>query len=441
MTKLAIVDEIRNNSDLLSLPQALSEVLREMNKPDFSSEALAAIILKDPSLTARILKLANSSFYHRAARITTVHQAVQLLGETTVKCLALSTSVFRPEEIEAASGIEAKTYFSKILTVAAAAEKLAGKISYKATEEAFIAGLLHDIGTMFFLYRHPDQYRKIFKKQTKASNLLEAEVEIFGIDHCEVGYHLATKWRLPEQIADGIKYHHSPGAPEDHPITNILRLASLLTTDTADGFEADVEERLARVNQVAGCLSLSKDDVDVISFSLLSWTATVAEYLGVDIGDLEEMLTRANREIWHTYLMVENLFKERQELTRRLLKEERSRGALESKNIAIATLSHYLNNAAMAVYGRSQLMRMQIDKGKEQKLIKDLPSALDVIDRSIKKIVAVLAEIRDISPVDEVEFLNMSKAMNIDDRIKSRLAKMEKESGLVLPEEAETLVE
>jgi len=139
--------------------------------------------------------------------------------------------------------------------------------------------------------------------------------------------------------------------------------------------------------------------------------------------------------------MVENLFKERQDLSRKLLKEERARGAMESKNIAIATLSHYLNNAAMAIYGRSQLMRMLHGKGDTEKIMKNFEGNLDVIDRSIKKITAVVQEIKDISPIDKVEFYNMSQALNIDDRIEKRLNEMESESSLVLPDEAMNYVE
>ncbi len=96
MKKISIVDQIRRDSDLLSLPQVLSEVLKEVGKEDFSANKLADIILKDPSLTSRVLKMSNSSFYQRFAEIKTVHQAISVLGATTVKCLALSTSVFRP---------------------------------------------------------------------------------------------------------------------------------------------------------------------------------------------------------------------------------------------------------------------------------------------------------------------------------------------------------
>ncbi|MBN1211952.1 MAG: HDOD domain-containing protein [candidate division Zixibacteria bacterium] len=437
MEKIAVIDKIRKSNELLSLPQAISEILKEMNKPDFSADTLSQIILKDPSLTSRILKLANSPFYHRMAQITNVNQAVQILGVTTVKCLALSSSILNPEKIEKTSGVDTKVYFTSILTVATAAEKIARAVSYDAPDEAFIAGLLHDIGTMFFLHYYPERYRMIVEQKVRAKNLIDAELEVFEVNHAEVGYHLAQRWQLPEYITNGIREHHSfANLDNKETIENIIKLASLLANNNSSGFVMDLEERLDKINQISGVLGLKKEQVDLISSSLISYTIKQADYLGVDIGDIEEMITRANKEIWQTYLMVENLFKERQSLSRKLLNEERARGAIESKNIAIATLSHYLNNAAMAIYGRSQLMRMLYEKGKTDKVIEDLDSALNIIDKSIKKITAVVSEIKEISPIDKIEFYNMSQALNIDDRIEKRMQEMEKESSLVLPDEA-----
>jgi two-component system cell cycle response regulator len=441
MNELTILDEIQHSSDLLSLPQSLSEILGEMEKPDFSAEQLANIILKDPALTGRILKLANSSFYHRFSRITTVHQAVQLLGVVTVKCLALSSSVFHPAKVKKDSGVDPRDYFSKVLTVAAAAEKIAQKTGYKAPEEAFIAGLLHDVGTMFFLHHYPDRYRMVFSGTTAAGNLLDAEKEVFNTTHTEVGYHLASRWRLPKQLTEAIRSHHMLTHPDDPDLSNILRLATLIATGNDSLYGEDIEGRMSRIRQAADCLGLTNEDIDAISISLLSWTVSVAEYLGIDIGNIEDMLARANQEIWRTYLIVENLFKERQELTRRLLEEERAKGAIESRNVAMATLSHYINNATMAIYGRSQLLRMKLDKNDVDGLLEKLPEALDVIDRSIKKTVAVLAEIKDISVLDEVNLSSTSRAMNIDDRVATRLESLENDHGLVMPFEVESALD
>lgn len=437
MDKLSIVEHIRGGSDLLSLPQAISELLSEMEKPSFSAETLSKIVLKDPSLTSRILKMANSTYYHRFAEIRTVHQAVVLLGVTTVKCLALSSSILNPGRVEQKSGVDTRAFFTYIFTVAAAAEKIAKATGFKAPEEAFIGGLLHDIGILFFLDHHPNEYRKVIEKKIKAQHITDAEKTVFDIDHAEIGYHLAAKWRLPEHICTAIRDHHSFGnMKKDETFTNVIRLATLLAHNDTMGYINDLEERLSRISQLTELLDLNKEQVDEISSSLLAETVNVARYLGIDIGDIEDMLIKANKEIWHTYLMVENLFKERQELSRKLLQEERSKGAIESKNVALATLSHYLNNATMAIYGRTQIMRKYNDSGKSDQILEKLGANLDVMEQAIWKIAAVLAEMKEISPIDDIEYYNMSQAMNLDDRIRSRMDKLAAESGRTVPKDS-----
>ena len=158
MRKLAIIEQIRGNDRLLSLPQVLSEILEEIGKEDFTADSLAKIILKDPSLTSRILRMANSSYYPRLCETKTVQQAVSVLGVTTVKCLALSSSVFHPNRVAAESGVDPREFFAYTLSVASASERLAREATYSAPDEAFIAGLLHDIGILFLVHHHPADY-------------------------------------------------------------------------------------------------------------------------------------------------------------------------------------------------------------------------------------------------------------------------------------------
>lgn len=425
MTKISIIEEIRSNDQVLSLPQVLSEILEEVGKENYSADSLSKIILKDAAMTGKILKLANSSFYARFSKINTVHQAVGVLGVTTVKCMALSSSIFHTDKIARESGIAPKEFFGYVLAIATASEKIARAIEFKAPEEALIAGLLNDLGTMFFIHHHPAEYKKVLNSSNKYASLSDAEEDIFGIDHCEVGYHLAEVWRLPDYIVQSIKGHHKEAENKpQYVLQNVVRLAALLAQDSFSGYRLNMQERMDSIVLVSEMLGLSKENVDEISFSLLAGSIEMAEYLGLDIGNYEEMLAKANKEIWSSYLTIENLFKERRELSKKLLKEERNRGAIESKNIAMATLSHYVNNATMAIYGRSQIMRMFLERGKEKELVKQLPATLDIVDKAIIKIVAVLEEMRQISPIDKVEFYNVSNAMNIDERLEKRIAEM-----------------
>jgi hypothetical protein len=345
--------------------------------------------------------------------------------------------VFNADRISKAAYVNTKHLFADNLTVAVAAEKIAKAAGVKASDEVFIAGLLHDVGVLYFINHYPDQYQKIALKKVRASSVLAAEREVFGTDHCEVGYHLSIRWRLPVAICESIRDHHNcstlvPGASTP----NIIRLASLLGHASADDYGWDPVERMTRTNQLAQALNIAKDDIEQISVTLMTDALAAAEFLDTDIGSVEDLLMRANKEIWRTYLIVHNLFQERQELSQKLLKEERERGAIESKNIAIATLSHYVNNAAMAMYGRTQLLRQRLNRGDTARVLETLPASLDVIENAVRKTVAVIAEIKDISPIDDVEFYNMSQAMKLDDRIARRVKQLSEESGLVLPEDA-----
>ncbi len=437
MNKLQIAEQIANNEQILSMPQAISQLLNEAGKEDFSPDRLSKIILKDPAITGRILRLANSPFYQRFGQIKTVNQAVSILGVTTVKCLVLSSSVFNPDKIGKDSGLEPKKYFSYVMSVAAASEKLARLVNYQSAEEALIAGLLHDIGVLYLSHHYPQEYRKVLALQSPNCSLLKAEHQVFGTDHCEVGALLCELWHLPPYISASIAHHHAADDSNSAGVLEkIVQLAVVLSNDQSADTAQHLEQRIIRIQELSEQLKLQKEQVDTVSKTLAIASLEMANYVGVDIGNLDEMLGRANEEIWKSYLLIENLFKQRQELSQSLLDQERARGALQSKNVAMATLSHYVNNAVMAIFGRTQLLRMHMNRGNTEKMLTQLPGHLEVIDRSLKKIVAVLEEMKDISPIDQMEFYNMSEALSIDDRIETRMQKMSEESGLVLPEEA-----
>ncbi len=280
------------------------------------------------------------------------------------------------------------------------------------------------------MHNYPEQVSEIMHANSEGKNLIDVEKDTFGIDHTEISKAVAEAWQLPEDIVDAVGAHHQIEYNSENVIKPIVKLAVLLTKDRFTGFEIPLEERLFGIAELSKNLNLQQEQVDEISSSLLTDTMEFAEYLGVDIGNIEEMLITANQEIWKSYLCIENLFKERQELTKSLLDEERHRGAIESKNIAMATLSHYLNNAVMAIFGRTQLVRMHLAKDQKDIVMEKMPDMIDKIEMSVNKIVAVIEEMKEVSPIDQKKFDSMSKAINIDDRIESRLLRMNEDVEL-----------
>ncbi len=435
MDRTRILDQIRRERDLLSLPQVLSELLQAIDSSNLRSDLLANIILKDPALTGRLLRFANSAYYQRYSHPTNVHQAVQVLGFATVKCLALSSSIMNPTRFKYVSQMYPKAFYAGILSVAVAAEKVAHAAGMKATEEAFICGLLHDLGVLFFVHHHPRQYRDVITRTTTSDTLAEAENKIFGIDHTEVGRELARRWNLPAEFCAAIGSHHDCQSESNgKTLSTVLKLAVLLCHECVEAYDPDPIVKLHGIEKMRDALGLTSEQLESIISSLMTDTIKLSAFLDADIGTVDEILARANKEMWRSFLTVQNLFKERQELTRQLLLEERQRGAMESKNIAIATLSHYINNAAAGWYGHIQLLRQRIDRHEDERLAKDLPGSLAVMENAIKRILAVIAEIKEISPIDEVSFYNMSLAMNIDERVSKRLSTMSIDADIVASE-------
>ena len=206
-----------------------------------------------------------------------------------------------------------------------------------------------------------------------------------------------------------------------------IQLASLMNPEKFSGFGCVLEDRLARVNEAAENLELTRQQMDSITGRLMSSAIEAAEIMGVDIGSVEDLLINANQEIWKAYFTVEHLFKIRQDLNSQLLKEEHYRGALEARNAAMATLFHYINNAIMAISGRSQIIRHREQSGQFETLQKNLGKDLNVIDKSIQKIVAVLEEVKEISHIEDDKLNGCNEAINLDERLHQRISKMDKE--------------
>lgn len=436
MKELKYVEKLRSEESLLSLPQSLSQVLSMVGTDDYSMEDLSQVIMKDPGLTSRILKMANSSFYGHRSKISTLHQAVMMLGIMQVKCLALSASVFQTGLLESKYHIDFKDLFSHFISVAIGCKMLADTADCESQEEYFIAGLLHDIGLVFFIHHFPDDYGEVLEKAAQYPSLVEAERDLLGIDHAAIGKMLAEKWGFPEMLCRAIGEHHDvPETIDEIEMPHIVQMADLLSTNLSNDNPAQLEKRLAATNQLTKLMKIDRQRIDEISYSLLNKTISTAEYLGIDIGDPNEILGRANRELFNSFLTIENLFRERQDLSRRILIEERRSAVMETKNVAIATLSHYINNAVMAISGRAQLIKMLMENGaiidNEQKL----NPVVDVVEKSVRKIMAVLYELRELTNLEEMEKYSESKALNIDDRIKRRLLEMEGNPAAAPPEE------
>jgi len=434
-----ILGKIERDIDLLALPEAVVKIIELSASEDVNMETMADIISTEPALAGRLLKIANSPFYGLSSRVNSIHKAMMVLGMTTVKCLALSAAIFDPEKLSDDIKIDIKALYGNIISVATTCRKLAELCKFSAPEEAFLCGLLHDIGTLYLIHHYPKEYQNVLVRAGQSGSVIDEENNRFGGSHPWIGSMIAQKWHLPANIVSAIANHDSCRDGDTGTLDDIVRLAVALNRNNNPVSDQYIEDKITKLSVIPDRLGIKIEHLDEISTSIMKDAIKFAELIEVDIGDFETILTRANEEIFNTYLSIQKLFKERRELTSRILEEERERALLEARQVAVSTLSHYINNASMQVSGQAQVIRLYLNSKSPDEIVALMPRILDSIDEAVRKTVAVLEEISDLNIHDNVKYFEKSKIMNIDERIKQRMERLAKDKhGIVLPKEAES---
>lgn len=195
------------------LPNVCRELNNVLAKQDFSMRELANIVEKDPALCAKLLQLVNSSFFSIGRKLSTVQDAISYLGTTMLKNLVMSVSLWRTLE-EARP--EAVSRLQRVHTwcqrVAALSRKILSSSRVRA-EEAFVAGLLHNIGETLLIVYLPERYERATKESQKTGKPFhQVEKELYDVDHAELGAHLLDAWGLPFPVLEAVAFHHN--APE-----------------------------------------------------------------------------------------------------------------------------------------------------------------------------------------------------------------------------------
>lgn len=183
-----------------------------LEDPGVSAAELGKLLSADQGLTLRILRMANSAYYNFPRQIGTINLAIVVLGFETVKSLTLSISINDTvKNWKIHSDFDFRAYWRHSLDTALCARILAKNVNYKVPGEAFVAGLIHDVGKMLIARYFSPEFA-IIRNNTKSSvkPIYEIESEVLGADHAEIGGWLANRWNLPASIADAAACHHLP---------------------------------------------------------------------------------------------------------------------------------------------------------------------------------------------------------------------------------------
>ncbi len=227
-------DEILERiTSLPPLPAAIGRLLRLVNEPDVEFKEIAKTISLDQTLTAQLLRVANSAYYGFSQQVHSVQQATVILGRYALRNMALSLAMIRlRSHMKQAGPLTPEDFWRHGMAVACGARMLARHCRTVAAEEAFVAGLLHDIGKLVIVEYDRETYGDLLLKAQDGVNPLNLlEIETFGIDHAEIGAALCHHWGLPGIIAAGVAAHHGADTGADEAaleLADVVKLANTL---------------------------------------------------------------------------------------------------------------------------------------------------------------------------------------------------------------------
>ncbi len=322
MTALSPQDIISAIREIGTLPQTLTSVLQVVDNPDSGASEIAEVISKDTSLTSRVLKMVNSVQYGRTRHVSKVSEAVTVMGVNSIKVLALSSSLFniKPED-ELFDQLNIKRMWRHFIETASTARNIAEEIGYREPEEAFVAGILHDVGTIMMILFFKEEFMAVVNllKEQKLG-IIPIEEKLFGFNHCQVGQALAKSWKLPERVTFAILNHHNPDppdiVPEDTTLNNIVALADRIAMAPIDGYHPSIENDIMFIRATSKKLNLPAEAANRIRKTSLLQSIILCEFLELDIGDMMEVVTEANNRLAEMYFSLEQIIIERDALSR-----------------------------------------------------------------------------------------------------------------------------
>ena len=222
---------VKDVVNLVSLPEVYLRLNEMIDNPHCSTQELGEVIGQDPSLTARLLKMVNSSFFGFPQRVETVSRAVTVIGLQELRTLVAAAAAVHTFSKLPNQLVDMVSFWRHSVYCGVTARLLAKKCHVLHSERLFIAGLLHDIGHLIMYFKLPEiAHEAIMRAKVGAEPLVEVERELMGFDHADVGRALLVEWQLPQSLQDAVGYHHHPAQAKRHTLeAAIVSLADGIT--------------------------------------------------------------------------------------------------------------------------------------------------------------------------------------------------------------------
>ena len=236
--KTMIAYALQSVAGLATLPEVTSQIVRTVEDPRSNATTLQRIVSSDPALVTRVLKLVNSAFYGLPGQVASIERAIVMLGLNAVKNVAVAASLgqmFRGAQL--CEGFTAKDLWTHCLAVASAARDLCKQAKLPIADEAFLAGMVHDIGLLIALQVWPEKLREACDRARMATvEFCAIERDVIGVAHPELGAALCEKWKFPATCRAAAGLHHGGAGTAESPVVAIVAIADQLAVAGGFGF-------------------------------------------------------------------------------------------------------------------------------------------------------------------------------------------------------------
>ena len=258
--------------DLPPMPAVVIKIQQLLFDPNSTAQQIADFIETDQAIAAKVLKMANSTYYGMSGKVSSVHHAAVILGFKALGelCTIAAFSDFMGNKLPG-YGYHSDELWKHSLAVAGAAKLIAEKLDLQIVHEALTTGLIHDIGKLI-LDPYVLEQRETFDAFMQDGNqtFLEAEKHILGFDHAEIAADICNHWKFPESLTQAIRYHHCPSRSHGNQMAFILHLADYIAVLSGSGYDLD-EVLDIRDDGTEEFLDIHQKDIISISSSIIEY--------------------------------------------------------------------------------------------------------------------------------------------------------------------------
>lgn len=223
--------------EIPTLPAIYQKLFKMMQDPDVTASAIAEVISMDQALSVKILHLVNSAFYGYNKEIKTISRAVVILGFRAVRSAALAISVFDFFEEEDSHQIDMLKFWEHSIAVATICKVMAEAARIDQQEEAFVVGLVHDVGKIIEKRYFPQDFTEVINAaQEQHLTWIDTEKALFQINHATIGKVVFRSWDFPPSVVDAVHFHHSPQSSTKYPqLTALVHIADFISAELGYG--------------------------------------------------------------------------------------------------------------------------------------------------------------------------------------------------------------